>query len=436
MSDGIMNINRVAITAVGMVSPLGMDVETSWQGIKASRSGIGFHPRDGIPSTYQYQGLVDDPCDVPDDVSRQLTSQIRFLNRGSLLGLAAARQAFISSGLSEDQVPPGRRSLYVGAGDFTSVGYEFMYPAMKVAADEQWQQVDQAVLNQAAVDLVNPFFLLESLNNNLFSFLSAYLQFMGSGTAMSAQSPAGSNAVELAYRSIKQGRADIAMAVGCGNWNTDVPIYEMRGLGLLSQCRHGADSYRPLSRGRDGFIPGEGGAALLLENYDAAKARGAEILGLISGVGNTLSTEPEKGLGFSVDAYREAFNSARGESGKTDSALGFVIAHGSGTGKGDGTELEALRELQQEGSVAFSATTALKAQTGHMAAASDVAEIIFGLMALRESMVPATHNFRDPESGYTSLSISDAPQPLTDPSFISLSIGVGGQISSVLVEAG
>ena len=431
-----MNDNRVAVTAVGMVSPLGMDAQTSWQGLKESRSGIANHPREGTPQTYQYLGLVDDPCDVPEDVSRQLISQIRFLNRSSLLGLAAARQAFLASGLPEDQVPPGRRSLYVGAGDFTNVGYEFMYPAMKAASDGQWQQVDQPRLNQAAIDLVNPFFLLESLNNNLFSFLSAYLQFMGSGTSMSAQSPSGSNAVELAYRSIKQGRADVALAVGCGNWNTDVPLYEMRGLGLLSECRHGADSYRPLSRGRDGFIPGEGGAALLLENYASARARGAEILGLISGVGNSLSTEPQKGLGFSVDAYVQAFRSAVSESRTPDSPLGFVIAHGSGTEKGDGTELEALRELQEDRSPAFSATTALKAQTGHMAAASDVAEIIFGLMAMRENRVPSTHNFKGAEARYESLSLSGSPQPLSDPRFVSMSIGVGGQISSVLVEAG
>ncbi len=430
-----MNQNRVAITAVGMVSPLGMDAATCWDNLKRARSGVGHYPREGVPETYQYQGRVDDPCDVPDDVSRQLTSQIRFLNRGSLLGLAAARQAFLSSDISREQVSPSRRSLYIGAGDFTSVGYEFMYPAMKVASDDQWQRVDQARLNQAAIDLVNPFFLLESLNNNLFSFLSAYLEFTGSSTAMSAQSPCGSNAVELAYRSIRQGRSDLALAVGCGNWLSDIPMYEMKGLGLLSNCRQGADSYRPLSQGRDGFIPGEGGAALLLENYDAALARGAQILGVVSGVGNTLSGKPDKGLGVEPAAYIEAVNSALRESGRTRSELGFFIAHGSGTRKGDGAELEALSEWLGGDPDALP-VTALKAQTGHMAAASDVAEIIYGLMALRDGMVPATHNFNGLETGYAPLAISDRSQPLSNPRFISMSIGVGGQISSLLVEAG
>ncbi|MCP3867287.1 MAG: hypothetical protein GY703_04155 [Gammaproteobacteria bacterium] len=429
-----MNDNRVAITAVGLVSPLGMDSATSWENLKASRTGIGHFPRENLPSTYQYLGQVNDPCDVPDDISRQLTSQIRFLNRGSLLGLSAARQAFLSSGLGDTTIPPDRRTLYIGSGDFTNVGYEFMYPAMKAAADSHWQQVDQARLNQAAIDLVNPFFLLESLSNNLFSFLSAYLQFMGSGTSLAAQSPGGSNAVELAYRSIKQGRADIALAVGCGNWNSDVPLYEMRGLGLLSECRQGADSYRPLSKTRDGFIPGEGGAALLLESLESARSRGAEILGLVGGVGNTLSPDPENGLGFSLDAYRAAFNSALDESGRQPADLGFVIAHGSGTRKGDGTELEALETLLG-GSTTSPGIAALKAQTGHMAAASDVAEIIFGLMSLGESMVPGTHNFNGTENKYSHLPISASPQTFSHRNFVSMSIGVGGQVSSVAVEA-
>ena len=426
---------KVAITAVGMVSPLGLDAATSWEGLKGGRSGIGHYPRPKVPEYYQYQGRVDDPCDVPDDISRQLTSQIRFLNRGSLLGLAAARQAFVSSGIEQERVPSDRRALYIGAGDFTSVGYEFMYPAMKAASDEQWQRVDQARLNQAAVDLVNPFFLLESLNNNLFSFLSAYLGFTGSGTALSAQSPCGSNAVELAYRSIRQGRADLALAVGCGNWLSDVPVYEMNGLGLLSGCRQGAGSYRPLSQGRDGFIPGEGGAALLLEEYAAARARGAEILGLVSGVGNTQSCEPDKGLGVDPASYLTAVSSALDEAGVGLPQLGFFIAHGSGTRKGDGAELQALSELLADEPGALP-VTALKAQTGHMAAASDVAEIIYGLQALREGNAPATHNFGGLEHEYAELAVSDRPQPFSQPRFLSMSMGLGGQISSLLVEAG
>ena len=218
-----MNEKRVAITALGLVCPLGMDVETSWANFNDLTCAIGHFPQSGVPPYFEFQGRAGE-CNPPDDVPRQLTSQIRFLNRSSLLGLAAAREAFIHSGISDQDIPREHRAVYIGSGDFTSVGYEFMYPAMKLASDSQWSRVDQEKLNRGAIDLVNPFFLLESLNNNLFSFLTAYLGFTGPSTSLSSQSPCGSNALELAYRSIKQGRAVSALAVGCGSWLGDIPV--------------------------------------------------------------------------------------------------------------------------------------------------------------------------------------------------------------------
>ncbi len=430
-----MSDNRVAITAVGLITPLGRGVERNWERFSSGESAIGYYPRSELPHCFQYQGRAGE-CDPPEDVTRQLTSQIRFLNRSSLLGLAASREAFLSSGMTEENVKPERRALYVGAGDFTSVGYEFMYPATKLASDAEWTRVDQAKLNRGAIDLVNPFFLLESLNNNLFSFLSAYLNFTGPSTSLSSQSPCGSNALELAYRSIKQGRADAALAVGCGSWVGDIPIYEMQGLGLLSGCHQGARSYRPLSRDRDGFIPGEGGAALVLEAAKSAEARGAPVLGWVTGVGNTMSTEPEHGLGISPDAYRAAFQSALDESGSGMTDLDFVIAHGSGTRKGDAAELEALVSLTESISTSIP-VSAMKAQTGHMGAASDIAEIVFGLRSAAESVAPGTGHFKSAEEAYASLSISAQPQPLVNPGgrFLSTSMGVGGQISIIAVES-
>jgi 3-oxoacyl-[acyl-carrier-protein] synthase II len=137
--------------------------------------------------------------------------------------------------------------------------------------------------NQSTVDKVNPFFLLESICNNLFSFLSAFYELMGSNTTLASHSPYGGNALELTSRSIAQGKADIGVAVGCGNWITEIPLYEMEGLGILSRCKEGIHSYRPFDRKRDGFIPGEGGAALFLEASEIAERRGAKVWGKVNG---------------------------------------------------------------------------------------------------------------------------------------------------------
>jgi 3-oxoacyl-[acyl-carrier-protein] synthase II len=161
-----------------------------------------------------------------------------------------------------------------------------MYPAIRDSVDKLWQHVDQEKLNASALNKVNPFFLLESLNNNLFSFLSAVIEFMGPNTSLASLSPCGGNALELAYRSIKQNHADVALAVGYGNWITEIPLYELEGLGILSKCRHGSRSYMPFDKNRDGFIPGEGGAAMFLEAAEIAEQRGAKVLGKIKGTGN------------------------------------------------------------------------------------------------------------------------------------------------------
>jgi 3-oxoacyl-(acyl-carrier-protein) synthase len=109
----------------------------------------------------------------------------------------------------------------------SQIGYDFMYPAIKDSADSNWQTVDQIKLNNAALNKVNPFFLLESLSNNLFSFLSSYMEFMGPNTSLASLSPNGGNALEMAYRSIKQNKADIALAVttaaGC-----EIPLYRLQ----------------------------------------------------------------------------------------------------------------------------------------------------------------------------------------------------------------
>ena len=427
-----MTDNTVAITGMGLVSSLGLDVDANWTRLQARETGIHETPRGAAPASYRYRGRIRG-FEPPGDIPRPLMSQLRFLNRGSLLGLAAAREAMTAAHAADLPYAPRRRALYIGASDTTSVGYPYMYPATREATDGRWQGVDRARLNQAALDKVNPFFLLESLNNNLFSFLSAYLGFVGPNTSMATHSPCGSNAVELAYRSIRQGRADVAMAVGCGNWLEDISIYEMRGLGLLSRCRQGAASYRPLSRSRDGFIPGAGGGALLLENAAAARQRGAVIHGVVAGVGNTLEVTSATGFGITAEGCRAALGSALREAGRECRDLGMILAHGSATRKGDGAELAAFQTLLGEDAGRVP-VTALKPYTGHMGSTSDVAEIILGVRAMQESLVPATLNFDRADSEFARLRISDRHQESARSRFVSMSNGIGGQSSALVIE--
>ena len=423
---------RVVVTGMGLVTPLGDGVEANWKGLLSGRTGIERHERRDQAEYLQYFGRVNG-LERLNGIPPNMTGQVRFLNRGSVLGFEAARQAVDSAGIELSTVPRERRSLFIASGDLTKVGYEFMYPALKDMVKHAEEGMDFRLLNKSTLNKVNPFFLLESISNNLFSFLSAVFQFMGPNTSLASLSPCGAHALELACRKIKSGEADVALAVGCGSWIMEIPMYEMEGLGILSRCRHGEASFRPLDRARDGFIPGEGGAAVMVEDAERARARGARILAEIKGMGNCIELPEGKGLSVPDRVSANSIKAALEEGAADLEDLSFICPHGSGTRKGDRSELKSIAEVLgvQKNKVPV---CALKPYTGHMGAASDICEVILGIAAINEGIVPGTLNFSKTEAAFEGMGISASTKEARGRRFLSVSYGIIGQCSSVLVE--
>ncbi len=420
------------MTGTGLVTPLGMGVEANWKGLLAGRTGIERHERAGLPEYLQFFGQVNG-LERPNGVPGNMAGQVRFLNRGAVLGFEAAKEAVEISNIDLSTVPRERRSLVIASGDLTKVGYEFMHPAFKDATKHVEKGADLSILNKSVMNKVNPFFLLESISNNLFSFLSAVFEFMGPNTSLASLSPCGAHALELAWRKISAGEADVALAVGCGCWITEIPMYEMDGLGILSRCRHGEASFRPLDRARDGFIPAEGGAAILLEEKERAEARGARILAEIKGFGNCIEVPQAKSLSVPEQISKNTINAAL-EDGAVDwRDLAFICPHGSGTRKGDRSELKSIAQIMG-GPKDDVPVCALKAYTGHMGAASDICEVILGIEAINEGCVPGTLNFSKTEAVFEGMGISASAKQARGRRFLSVSYGIIGQCSSVLVE--
>ncbi len=427
-----MSEREVVVTGMGLITPLGNNSEENRNNIKAKKTGIVNHPLNDLPKFLQYMGKVPQ-LELPGDIPHKLMGQIKFLNRSSFLGFCSSYEAVTQSRLNLSDIPPGRRALYIASGDFTNIGYEFMYPAIKDGADTSWQEVDYEKLNNSTMNKVNPFFLLESLHNNLFSFLSSFLEFMGPNTSSASLSPCGGEALELAFRSIKQHKADIALAVGCGSWVNEIPLYELEGLGLLSKCITGIHSFRPFDKKRDGFIPGEGGAAIFLEAADIAKQRGADIRAKIKGFGNCIEFSSNRRIGVPARVSRRSMVLSMEEAGCGIDNLAFITPHGSGTKKGDRSELASTADVLGN-KKADIPLCGLKPYTGHMGAASDIAEVIFGINAVTDGIVPATLNFHEAEKEFSDLRISNSHQICEKNFFLSCSYGVGGQSSSVVVE--
>ncbi len=427
-----MEEREVVVTGMGLLTPLGRNLEENGAHVIQMKTGITRHPGEGLPDRRQYFGKIDQ-VELPVEIPAKHQAQIRFLNRGALLGFAASCEALARAAPNLEAIPPGRRALYIASGDFTKVGYDFLYPAMKEATSGQWRAVDYEKLNQATLNQVNPFFLLESIANNLFSFLAAFTEFRGPNTSLASLSPYGGQALELAYRSIKEGRADLALAVGYGNWITEIPLYELDGLGLLSRCRHGARSFRPFDRARDGFIPGEGGAAFVLEPLGHAVSRGATIHGKILGAGSCIELTDGPGLRVPPRVVKRSIQSALQEARSAIRDLAFISPHGSGTMKGDRSELQSIVEVFDDQKTR-SPLCGLKPYTGHMGAASDLAEIILGLHALRQGLVPATLHFQESDKEFSMLEITKQHTPTNRQVFLSLSYGIGGQSSATVVS--
>lgn len=425
-------MRKVTVTGVGLVTPLGRGVEETWMGLIAGASGVARHERKRQAEYLQYFGQVKG-LDKPEHVPKSIAGQVRFLNRGSVLGFEAAKQAVESSQGALQQVPRERRALYIASGDLSNIGCESMFPALRDAIKNRDDLVDLQTLNESAVKMVSPFILLDSIHNNLFSFLSAAFEFMGPSATLASLSPCGGTALELACRAIRTGEADVALAVGCGSWINEVSMFEMDGLGILSKCGYGAASFRPLDRSRDGFIPGEGGAAILLEDAGRAAERGAPVLAHVNGVANCIELPSDNGLSVPKKIVGRSMNIALEDASYEAGDLAFLCPHGSATRTGDRSELESLAEILY-GTASAVPVCALKPYTGHMGAASDICEVILGVRAIAEGIVPGTPNFSRTEPEFENLRISASVQKANGSSFLSVSYGILGQSSSVLVD--
>jgi len=340
------------------------------------------------------------------------------------------------SGVDLVGIAPARKALYIGAADYSKAGYRDFYAAFREAGVAGDGAIHTERVNRATLHAVDPFFLLEGLTNNLVAFVSRRYQLQGPNVTLASHSPCGAQALELAVRCLLQDQADVAIVVGTCVWSSFVTLFELDALGLLSQCKEGPASFRPFDQRRDGFIAGDGAAALVLEPLERARARGARIVGSVrtaaSFTGGTTT-----GLGVSVETAGRTLATALDEAGLRPRDLAFISPHGSGTRKGDGVELSAIAQLL-DGDRAATPISGMKPYTGHMGAASDLAEIAFALTALGHGLAPATPNFRATDKEFEGVDVIAEHRPVTGRHVLSMTEGFGGQSLAIVIstEAG
>ena len=369
-----MHRRRVVVTGTGAVTPVGMGVDETWEAMLAGRSGVGpvtsFDPAD-LPVRFAAEVLDLDPA------AHFGVRDARRLDRFAQLGLIAARQALAESGLDVSAAPE-RVGVVFGSG---LGGIATLVEQVGVLADRGPKRV-------------SPFLVPMMMANMVTGQIAIETGARGPSSCTVTACAASASAIGEAADLIRLGRADAVVAGGAEAAVTPVCLAAFAQMKALSTRNDDPTAAsRPFDADRDGFVVGEGGGALVIEELEHARARGASVLAEVLGYGATsdahhLTAPDPAGAGAAA-----AMRAALGDAALPAEAVGYVNAHGTSTALNDRTEALAIREVLGTG-VAVSST---KSVTGHLLGAAGAVEAVACTRALGAGSVPPTANLDHPD---------------------------------------
>jgi 3-oxoacyl-[acyl-carrier-protein] synthase II len=364
----------VVVTGMGATTPLGGDVASTWDALLAGRSGVSRITDDWIKE-YPAQlvaRLAADPVEKLDRV------RARRLDRSQQVAVVAAQEAWESSGAAGAGVAPERVAVVFGTG----IG-----GALTLLGQDD-------VLEQKGPKRVSPFTIPMLMPNGPAAAVGLAVGAKGGVHAPVSACASGAEAIRWGLDLIRFDRADVVLVGGAEACVHPLPMAGFAAMRAMSTRNDEPErASRPFDKARDGFVLGEGAAALVLERADAAKARGATIHARLAGAGGTadgydlVAPHPEgEGAGRAIAA-------AMRDAGLSPADIGHVNAHATSTPVGDTAEAAAIRSAIGEHVL----VTATKSQTGHLLGAAGALESVFTILALRDQIVPATANLDDPD---------------------------------------
>ncbi|HEX2494652.1 MAG TPA: beta-ketoacyl-ACP synthase II [Steroidobacter sp.] len=409
-----MSRRRVVVTGLGIVSPVGSTVDAAWENVREGRSGIGPITRFDVSAfPVRFGGAVMDF-----DAEKYLPAKdLRKMDPFMHYGYAAAADALKDSGVEITSANAHRIGVAMGAGigglDTIEANYE------KYAETRSPKKI-------------SPFFVPGSIINMISGHVSINFKLTGPNLATVTACTTSTHAIGLAMRLIQYGDADV-MVAGAGEMAT-TPL----GLGSFSQARalstrneNPQAASRPWDRDRDGFVLSDGAGALLLEEYEHAKARGAriyaELIGFgMSGDAHHITAPPENGEGARL-AMANALQDAR----LNPDEVQYVNAHATSTDLGDRAETLALKRCFGEHARKL-AVSSTKSMTGHLLGAAGAVEAIFSILALRDQVAPPTINLDHPSEGCDLDYVPKTARAMPIRAALSNSFGFGGTNGSLI----
>jgi len=369
---------RVVITGLGLVSPVGITVASAWENLLAGKSGIATISKfDHSGLSVHFAGEVKD-FQIEDYVSAK---EARHMDTFIHYGIAAGVQAFKDSGLTITEENSERCGVLVGSG----IGG---LPMIEETHTE---------LVQRGARRISPFFVPGSIINMISGHLSINLNLKGPNLGAVTACTTGLHSIGLAARLIQYGDADVMIAGGAESTVSPLGIGGFAAARALSSRNDDPlTASRPWDKDRDGFVLGEGGGVMVLEEYEHAKARGAKIYAEIAGFG--MSGDAYHMTAPNMDGPRRCMLNALKDAGMNADQVQYINAHGTSTPLGDKNETEAIKAALGDHAKRI-VVNSTKSMTGHLLGGAGGLEAVFTVLALHHQKSPPTINIfnQDPE---------------------------------------
>lgn len=411
-----MNGRRVVVTGLGVVSPVGNDVETSWRNILAGKSGIRtIDTFDVTNFSAKIGGLVRDFDPQAYGISPK---EARKMDLFVQYGIAAAVQAVNDAGLKSHPENADRIGVSIGSG---IGGLSFI-------------EKNHDEYRNSGPRRISPFFIPGAIVNMSAGYFSIMYGYKGPNLACATACTTGAHSIGIAARCIAYGDAEIMVAGGAERASTPLGLGGFAASRALSTRNDSPEqASRPWDVERDGFVLGDGASALVLEEYEHAKKRGAKIYAELIGFGMSASA-------FHITSYSEgglgeaaAMTAAIKDAKITPDAIDYVNAHGTSTPVGDAGECLAIKVALGDHAKKI-AVSSTKSMTGHLLGAAGAIESMFSVLALRDQIAPPTINLVQPSEDCDLDFVPNVAREMKIDFCISNSFGFGGTNAALVFK--
>lgn len=372
-----MERRRVVVTGIGTVTPLGINTSETWAGVRANKCGIA--PIEGYDTSEMKVKLAGE---VAKGTIESIFDkrEIRKTDRCTMLAMIAADEAIKDCNIAFSEMNTDRCGVIFSSG----IG------GVKTI------QTESARGFEKGFDRVSPFFIPTIITNITAGQLAIRYGFRGMCSCVVTACASGNNAIGDAFRNIRDNYTDIMLCGGAEAAVCELPIGGFTSMHALSTATDPSRASIPFDKERSGFVMGEGAGALILEEYEHAKARGAKIYAEIIGYGSNcdahhITAPMDTGAGAAA-----CMNMAMADANVQPTDIDYINAHGTSTPLGDKAETLAVKKAMgaHVSDVKISST---KSMTGHLLGASGAVESIFSIMSIYDSFIPATLNYQVPD---------------------------------------